>query len=81
MSFDHRAHVCLAFDLLQREGGISGAAEAFRTLLGHHQKYDHAVTCGYFAIIVDRMSTEMSAEELLAAHPDLLDLRVVSRKP
>jgi len=81
MSFDHRAHVGLAFDLLRREGGITGAAEAFRALLGHHGKYDHSVTRAYLAIIADRMGACASSDELLASHPDLLDLRVISRKP
>ena len=81
MSFDHRAHLCLAYDLLVREGGVAAATAAFRGMYGGAAKYDEAITRAYFAIVADRMGPHVTSEEFLASNPDLLDLRVLIRKP
>lgn len=73
---DHRAHLCLAFELLVAEGGVAAATAAFRNRFGHASKYDEAVTRAYFAIIADRIAPYASADDFLARNPDLLQLRV-----
>ncbi len=77
MSFDHRAHLCLAYDLLVREGGVAAASAAFARMYGGAAKFDAAITRAYFAIIADRMAPYASADDFLARNPDLLALRVV----
>ena len=75
---DHRAHLCLAFELLVTEGGVAAATAAFRNRFGQASKYDEGVTRAYFAILADRMeSASASADDFLARNPDLLQLRVV----
>lgn len=80
--FHHREHVRLGFALLVRERDLATAALRFRTALrkftahvGAENKYHETITWAYLTIIAERMAarTFASSQELLAAHPDLLD--------
>lgn len=80
----HREHVRLGFILLARERDLAAAALRFRAALrrftahaGAADKYHETITWAYLAIIAERMAVRSfaSSEELLAAHPDLLDHR------
>ena len=80
--FGHREHIRVAYALLVREGDLAAAAIAFRAMLrrfaDHHGaagKYHETITWAYLAIIAERMAAGAysCSEDLLAAHPDLLD--------
>jgi hypothetical protein len=80
-AFPHRDHLRVAFALLRREGSVANAASIFTRVLHHIPKYDENMTRAYLAIVADRMGCQASSEEFLASNPDLVDLRVISRKP
>lgn len=82
--FGHREHVRIGFALLAAERDLAAAAARFRTALrrftehaGAAGKYHETITWAYLAMIQERMAARSfaSSEELLAAHPELLDHR------
>jgi hypothetical protein len=82
-AFPHRDHLRVAFALLRREGDVAAATGAFGAVLCGIPKYNEAITRAYVAIIADRMTTgtHASSQDFLAANADLLDVRVISRRP
>ncbi|MFT3693715.1 MAG: hypothetical protein QM831_11280 [Kofleriaceae bacterium] len=82
--FGHREHVRIGFAMLVREQDLAAAAVQFRNALrrftahaGAADKYHETITWAYLTMIQERMAVRSfaSSEDLLAAHPELLDHR------
>ena len=81
--FNHRTHLAFGWHYLQRDGFPEGALHFRRHLqnyvakVGAQSKYHETITWAYLAMIQERMAVRSfaSSEELLAAHPELLDHR------
>jgi hypothetical protein len=79
--FRHRDHVRVGFAILARDGDLAAAALAFRAglrrLAGDSGKYHETITWAYLVLIAERMHGRRYAcsDDLLIAHPDLLDHR------
>lgn len=79
--FRHRDHVRVGFAILARDGDLAAAALVFRAglrrLAGDSGKYHETITWAYLVLIAERMHGQRYAcsDDLLAAHPDLLDHR------
>ena len=86
--FDHRAHVAVAFDLLQNHDFCEAHALYVRHLkaltlrVGMPEKFNATITMAAMSLIAERMATgkDRSAEDFLSRHPDLLEPRVLTSR-
>ncbi|MCB9685479.1 MAG: hypothetical protein H6738_22540 [Alphaproteobacteria bacterium] len=85
MSFDHRAHLCLAWEALDR-GGLPAALieipawlRGMATAAGKPEKYNETVTLGFLLLLADRHRPGEAFDAFLDRNPDLLRSDVLQR--
>lgn len=87
VSFSHREHVRMAFELL-RQSSFTEAAARFAAGLkrlvgraGQPQAYHETMTVAFLALIAERMASAEASSfaEFEAAHPELFDKTLLSR--
>ncbi|MCA9494549.1 MAG: hypothetical protein KC621_31695 [Myxococcales bacterium] len=85
MTFDHRAHLRVAWEALDRGGLPTALIEVpawlrgMAAAAGRPEKYNETVTLGFLLVLADRHRPGEDFDAFLERHPDLLRSDVLQR--